>query len=174
MFYRNSDYPKDFSMNRIWLLIPILALCLFLPISASQASSPTIPLPAAKDKCPVCGMLVAKYPDWFTSVTFRDLTSIYFDGTKDFFTFYHNIKKYTPSRDNTSILMITVRDYYHLNQIDARKAYYVMGSDVYSPMGKDFIPFEKYDDAKSFLRDHMGKSILLFHQITPALLKLVE
>jgi nitrous oxide reductase accessory protein NosL len=33
-------------------------------------------------------------------------------------------------------------------------AYYVLGSDIYGPMGRELIPFEKEADAKEFIKDH--------------------
>ena len=28
--------------------------------------------PSPKDRCPVCGMFVAKYPDWVAEIIFKD------------------------------------------------------------------------------------------------------
>ena len=161
-------------MKQFGRLIPIVLFCLLLPLSVVLATPAALPSPAAKDKCPVCGMFVAKYPDWVAIVTFKDSTSLFFDGSKDFFIYYHNMKKYTPARNQTSIATITVRDYYLLKQIDVRKASFVIGSDVYGPMGKELVPFEKTADAIAFLKDHTGKKILTFKDITPAILKSLE
>ena len=61
-----------------------------------------------------------------------------------------------------------------LKNIDARKALFVLGSNVYGPMGKELVPFEKASDAQAFLRDHQGKKVLSFGEITPAILKSLE
>lgn len=161
-------------MRRAGRLMPNMLICLLLSLSTALAAPAAVPAPAAKDKCPVCGMFVAKYPDWVAIVTFKDSTSLFFDGAKDFFTYYHNIKKYTPARDQASIASVTVRDYYLLKQIDARKASFVIGSDVYGPMGKELVPFEKTADAIAFLKDHTGKRILTFKDISPAILRSME
>jgi nitrous oxide reductase accessory protein NosL len=42
----------------------------------------------------------------------------------------------------------------------------VIWSDVYGPMGHEPIPFEKEADAKKFLREHKGKDILMFKDIS--------
>ncbi len=123
-----------------------------MSISAAFAAPPAAPTPAAKDKCPVCGMFVSKYPDWVATVTFKDSTSLYFDGAKDLFTWYNNMQKYTPARKQADITAITVNDYYTLKQIDARQAFFVIGSDVYGPMGKELVPFAKRADAHAFSR----------------------
>jgi nitrous oxide reductase accessory protein NosL len=67
-----------------------------------------------------------------------------------------------------------VKDYYTLNAIDGRKAFYVVGSDVYGPMGQELVPFEKITDAQGFSEDHKGKNILRFGEITPAVLDTLE
>lgn len=149
----------------------MLLFCLMLTFSTALAAPPA---PTAKDKCPVCGMFVSKYPDWVATVVFKDTTTLFFDGAKDFFTYYHNMSKYTPARNQTSISAITVNDYYTLKPINARQAHFVLGSDVYGPMGKELVPFEKAPDAQAFAKDHKGKRVLRFNDITPAILKSME
>ena len=119
-------------------------------------------------------MFVSKYPDWITSITFKDSTALFFDGAKDLFTYYHNMQKYTPGRNQASISAITTKDYYTLKQIDARNASFVIGSDVYGPMGKELIPFANATDAQAFSKDHKGKKILRFSDITTTILKSME
>jgi nitrous oxide reductase accessory protein NosL len=41
-------------------------------------------------------------------------------------------------------------------------------------MGKELVPFGTRADADGFLRDHRGKRILRFGEITPATLKELE
>ncbi len=61
------------------------AILLALMVSLAAAA----PSPTQKDKCPVCGMFVSKYPDWTTIITFKDNSSLFFDGAKDLFIYYH-------------------------------------------------------------------------------------
>ena len=119
-------------------------------------------------------MFVSKYPDWVATVMFKDSTALFFDGAKDFFTYYLNVQKYTPARKQADIVSITVNDYYTLKQVDARQAHYVIGSDVYGPMGKELVPFAKLADAHAFLKDHKGKMVLRFSDVTPRVLKALE
>ena len=108
------------------------------------------------EKCPVCGMFVYKYPRWVAQI-FYSKKHLSFDGVKDMMKYYFNHKK--------SISKILVTDYYSQKVIDARKAYYVLGSDIYGPMGEELIPFIKIDEAKRFRLDHKGKKILKFNDI---------
>ena len=150
-----------------------MLLACMLPVASINITAAAAK-PSAKDKCPVCGMFVSKYPDWVASVTFKDSTVLFFDGTRDFFTWYHNKQKYTPSRNQADIASITVNDYYTLKPVDALQANFVIGSDVYGPMGKELVPFRKLNDAQAFLKDHKGKMVLRFQDITPAILKSLE
>ena len=153
-------------------LVTVFLFSLLMAFPAMAAPNGCFP---SKDaKCPVCGMFVAKYPDWVVSVTFRDATSVFFDGAKDMFTYYLNLKKYSPSRIVGDVAAITVKDYYDLKPMDGRKAFFVLGSDVYGPMGKELIPFRTEADAREFLKDHKGKHIVSFSKVTPALLKTLE
>ncbi len=126
--------------------------------------------PGPKDRCPVCGMFVAKYPNWVTQIHYEDSGKIrFFDGVKDMMVLYFDPERYmAPPRE--AIKNINVKDYYSLSWISAQDAFYVVGSDVYGPMGHELIPFESKDAAESFSKDHHGKEILTFGEITPGLI----
>jgi nitrous oxide reductase accessory protein NosL len=64
-----------------------------------------------------------------------------------------------------NITKMLVTDYYSQKAIDARDAYFVIGSDIYGPMGNELIPFESEADAKSFYMDHRGTKVLKFDEI---------
>jgi copper chaperone NosL len=119
------------------------------------------------EKCPVCGMFVAMFPDWNARIEFKDSTYATFDGAKDMFKYYLNLKKYDPSKSKSDITAISVTDYYSQTSIDAHQAFFVIWSDVYGPMGHEPIPFVKEADAKKFLKGHKGKKILRFKNIGP-------
>ena len=127
--------------------------------------------PSSKDKCPVCGMFVAKYPDFLAQILFKDGSSVFFDGTKDMFKYYFDMRKYNPKKSLADIDFVYVTEYYSLNLIDGYRAFYIAGSNVYGPMGKELIPFEKEADAKEFLKDHKGQSFLKFRDITHETIK---
>ena len=65
--------------------------------------------------------------------------------------------------------MLFRSDYYNLQPIDAKTALYVIGSDVLGPMGHEFVPLANMADAEDFMKEHKGKRILRFDQVTKAL-----
>jgi copper chaperone NosL len=127
--------------------------------------------PSAKDRCPVCGMFVAKYPDFAAQITFKDGSVVFFDGAKDMFKYYLDPAKYVPGRKMGDIGSIYVTDYYALRYFDGLKAYYVLGSDIYGPMGRELIPFEREKEAREFMRDHKGVALLMFRDISGSTIK---
>lgn len=145
------------------------ALIGLLVTAGLAAAAPLPKSPAPRDKCPVCGMFVAKYPDFLGQLHFKDGTVAYFDGTKDLCKFYLDPAAFGSRLKRAEVMAVFVTDYYSLTAIDALPAFYVIGSDVYGPMGRELIPFAKEADAKEFMRDHKGKRILRFREITPAI-----
>ena len=143
----------------------LLAFC--LAFWASFAIAQNVPKPGAKDLCPVCGMLVSKYPNWVAVVTWKDGHAHFFDGSKDMFKFLHDLPKFAPGHKKEEITGIFVTDFYNLERMDARKALFVTGSDVLGPMGHEFVPLANKADADDFLKDHKGKKIIAFDKVTP-------
>ncbi len=153
-----------------WLLAALLAAVLLLPAGIEGAEGSGIEA-SPKDKCPVCGMFVHKYPDFLASILLTDGSRVFFDGPKDLCKYYLNVQKYDPKHRQTDIASIRVKDYYSLAAIDGRKAFYVVGSDVYGPMGNELIPFEKESEAREFMSDHAGKRLLRFGDVAEAVIK---
>ncbi|KFL34270.1 MULTISPECIES: nitrous oxide reductase accessory protein NosL [unclassified Sulfurospirillum] len=125
------------------------------------------------EKCPVCGMFVYKYPKWAARMNYvengKPVTHA-FDGVKDLLKFYHAPSKwgnYTKHKDSELTLLVT--DYYTGDAIDGMKAFYVVGSDVVGPMGKEFIPFKTLSSAQTFMKDHKGLQVVEFSKIDEAL-----
>ncbi len=143
-------------------------------VSVATAEEKRPVQPSKKDKCPVCGMFVYKYPDWVGEILFKDGSMAFFDGAKDLFKYYYNLKKYNPEKGIKDIAAIYVTEYYDMKIIDARSAFFVVGSDVYGPMGKELIPFVSKPDAEAFKKDHKGKRILKFEDIKPGIIKKLD
>lgn len=125
---------------------------------------------AGDERCSVCGMFVAKYDNWIVQIRLTDDRILFFDGVKDMLVFYFDPKQYSSS-EQQEIREIWVRDYYSLRWLAGRDAWYVVGSDVYGPMGKEFIPLASREAAENFKSDHRGEKILAFDEITEELVQ---
>lgn len=152
-------------------LLPVLLLSLACWFPSLQAESLDLPDPGPRDTCPVCGMFVAKYPEWIATVLYRDGHAHHFDGAKDMFKYLLDLPRWAPDHQAENIQAIGVTEYYGLERIDAQTAYYVIGSDVLGPMGHELIPLFSAADAEEYQRDHKGVNILRFQEVT---LKLLE
>lgn len=157
-------------MNKIsfLLLVFLTPLLAFNPITADGEPIDSV---SADSRCPVCGMFVAKYPNWLAQIHYDAPSQTrFFDGPKDMLVFYFAPEQFDgPSRE--TIKDIFVKDYYSLNWVPAKDAFYVVGSDIYGPMGHELIPFASKEAADSFLKDHHGKEVLTFDKITPELVE---
>lgn len=130
--------------------------------------------PGPKDKCPVCGMFVAKFPEWIAVVRFQDGSQAFFDGAKDLFAYLQEPRRYRSSSTPKDVASVWVKDYYRQQMIDARRACFVLGSNILGPMGKELVPCATEVEARTFLKDHAGTRILRFPEVTPEILKALQ
>ncbi len=152
-------------------MIKYLILATLLLLSTSlNAETLDIPAPGLKDTCPVCGMFVAKYPEWIATVLYKGGHAHHFDGAKDLFKYLLDLPKWALGHRAEDMQTIGVTEYYGLTRIPARDAVYVIGSDVLGPMGHELVPFETREDAEEFIDDHIGKRILTFEEVSYSLL----
>jgi nitrous oxide reductase accessory protein NosL len=122
-------------------------------------------------KCPVCGMFVAKYPKWVATMEVEG-RRYYFDGVKDMMKYY--IFDGDFPYDRSHIAKMQVSDYYTLEAIPAKEAFYVLDPDVYGPMGHELIPFKDLKSAKVFMEEHHGKKIVRFGEITDSMVMALD
>lgn len=148
-------------LTKLGTLIFLLSL---LTINASAAD---VKMPDENDRCPVCGMFVAPYPDWIATIVFDDGHQLFFDGCKDLFRYYFKHAKHQGGGELEGVKGIYVSDYYSTRLVPAGEAFYVSGSDVYGPMGHELIPVVGRDLAETFKLDHAGTEIYRFDQISP-------
>ena len=149
-------------------MLQAVSIYLHNPIIANDKTT-MIEVPQ-EAKCPVCGMFVSKFPKWVAQIKIKDGHIHYFDGVKDMMKFYFEPAKYEHNHANNQIEQINVTDYYTLESIDGKNAFYVVGSNVYGPMGEELIPFKNEAQAKKFMADHYGKTLLKFEEIKKEIL----
>jgi nitrous oxide reductase accessory protein NosL len=81
------------------------------------------------------------------------------------FKYLFDVPRYAKGHRAQDIARIGVTEYYEVKRIDARTAWYVIGSDVLGPMGHELIPLASRADAEEFMHDHQGKRILRFDEV---------
>ena len=118
------------------------------------------------EKCQVCGMYLHYYPTWISQINYPKDETYKFDGIKDMMKFYFNNKE--------GITDILVQDYYTLNTLNAKEAFFVLGSDVTGPMGHELIAFSDKKKAMSFALEHKGKAPLSFDEITEYMVRSLD
>jgi hypothetical protein len=76
--------------------------------------------------------------------------------------------------DRSQITDIRVSDYYTLEAIPAKEAYYVLDPDVFGPMGHELVPFKTLKSAQTFKEEHHGKQIVRFDEITDSMVMALD
>ena len=155
--------------ERLAALALLLAFVGFPAPAAEEAPAPRAP--GDRDRCPVCGMFVAPYEAWIAQVIFEDASAVFFDGAKDLFKYLLARDRFLPERRDLEIAATFVTGYYELRPIAAGEAFFVVGSDVYGPMGPELVPHRSRAEAEEFLRDHGGERIVRFDEVTAELLE---
>lgn len=152
---------------RIVMFVAVALLtAAFLPAGAAAA---TVDLPdgAKLDlsvPCPVCGMKPEESKLGPAAAVFKDGKVVGFDAPGDMFRYVLDSKKYGFDAGNVKDLFVT--EHGTKNFIDAKKALYVVGSDVTGDMGPEVVPFSKQEDAEKFKSEHHGKNVAAYVQIT--------
>jgi nitrous oxide reductase accessory protein NosL len=117
------------------------------------------------DNCKTCGMHSLPYSKW--NVTWKNTNQTqWFCSPRCMFIQIHK----TPSLVNPSDSLL-VTDYYTQQRIAAQKAFFVIGSDITSPMGHDFVPLQDEKAATDFMTEHKGKQILRFEEVNNEVIK---
>jgi len=145
--------------------IPVFLFILSL-VAGPAFAGPTAP--TKKDRCPVCGMFVAPYTEWVATISFQDGSNLFFDGCKDLFRYYFDLPEKGDGLSRNQIESIWFTEYYSTRKMKAAEVFFVIGSDVMGPMGKELIPIAGEKAVKIFMRDHKGTEALTFDQIKPA------
>lgn len=129
-------------------------------IQKTQQNSENTESTSVNYDCVHCGMPSQEFPEWhgkFTHVKGQTWTC------SPRCMFLTRLKKEQKFKNLKSIEVI---DYYSQKPINAQKAFYVTGSDVIGPMGADLVPFSEKEAAKEFKKEHQGKEILAFKEVS--------
>ncbi len=146
------------SMPTLKHLLLLMVLAVTTPGAA--AATVDIPPPGPDARCPVCGMHPARFPDWVAAVRFEDGQVHYFDGPRELFKFLNDVPRYAPDKARGDVAAVAVTEHYGGRLVDARKAHFVVGSDLMSPMGHDAVPVATANAARLFMANHGGVAVL--------------
>jgi len=144
----------------------IVGVVLAALITPALAFEPKMPGP--RDRCPVCGMFVAPYPEWIATIVLENGEQVFFDGAKDMFRYYFALPSGQVTRENIQGIFVT--EYYSARYAPVDEVFFVLGSDVYGPMGAELVPVRGRPHAETFMKDYSGNRIVVFDEITPELL----
>ncbi len=159
-----------------------VTLVLAEPVSSVDTAHPAnkayaetvLPGPGKKDRCPVCGMFVYKYPKWAAGIIFKDKTRYFHCCPKCMLHNLNHIKKYQPGKERKDIATVWVTEYYSTQRMEADNVVFVIGTKLVGPMGLDLIPIKRREAADTFLKDYQGENILLLNEITPEVIERVR
>ncbi len=119
--------------------------------------------------CGKCGMYPAKYPRWQSQIIFNDGAMTPFDGCKCMFNFLYAMDKYDTMHSREDVAIAWVKDFDSGTWIRAEETYFVVGSDMLGPMGKELIPFADKAAAMKF-QQGQGGALMQYGDITPDVL----
>jgi nitrous oxide reductase accessory protein NosL len=115
-------------------------------------------------------MRVNTSDDWAAEIYYKDGTKLMFETPGDMLAFYLAPESYHTDAAHSNMAnidRITVKDYQSKQAIDARQATLVFKSRVDGPMGPDFLPFSKREDADAFVAANGGSSVTLAGVASP-------
>lgn len=145
-----------------------VAACVLIVFACQNAQSDVMDLPDGSKldlggMCPVCNMKPTANPLGPAAAVFKDGKVVGFDGARHLFIYVLDSK--THSVDPTAITGLFVTQYGTKNFVDAKKAFFVMDSDLKGNMGSEVVPFATKEDAEKFKADHNGKRVATFGEI---------
>ncbi|MDA8137751.1 MAG: nitrous oxide reductase accessory protein NosL [Desulfobacteraceae bacterium] len=121
-----------------------------------------------QDRCPVCAMFPAKRPQTAAAMVLSDGRTFYFCGNGCLLRAWHASSVYL-NAPQEKIARLVTRDFFSGQSIDARKAWWVAGSDVVGPMGPALVALPSEAEVERFKAQHGGKLVFQLAQMTPEL-----
>ena len=126
--------------------------------------------------CLVRHLKVYKDPQWVAKIELKNGKKVFFSSPKSMFEFYFRPGKWydVGVKDENDFKDILVTDFETLKPVKAKGAFYIYGTNVSGPAGDDLIAFDSYAAAEKFSKEHNGKRILGFRDVSDALIRLIN
>ena len=119
---------------------------------------------------------VYKYPSWVSQITLTNGKILYFCSPKSMIEFYNQpgLRPDVGIKSENDFKEILVTDFATLKPVNAKGAFFVYGSNKISPAGDDLVPFDSFEKAEKFAKEHNGKRVMSFYEIPAALISLLN
>lgn len=118
-----------------------------------------------EDRCPVCGMMVIRYPKYYCAIQLKDASTFYFCTAGCMIRSWLHPGVYLGSEENRLRLPV-VQEYHTGGHTDARNLVFVFGSDIIGPMGPAFVPVRPGAHLAAFKRRHGVTTTFLLNELT--------
>ncbi len=148
------------------MIRPLLLLLTGLGLLAcGRPNAESTPTSAVADHdCRYCGMPSDDYPQYNALALTAEGDSLFFCSTRCL------LLTHLESGQAVNLERLFVTDYYEQEKVAAPQAFFVAGSDVIGPMGRDLIPHASRAAAEEFRQDHRGTAIYPFDSLDLPLL----
>ena len=108
-------------------------------------------------RCEICGMSIDPSSGWRAGASGAS-GPLRFDTPKCLF---------RHSQQRGAVEEPWVTEYYSQERRSAAALFYVVGSDLEGPMGRDLVPVSGAAEAEGFASDHGGDRVLSYREVTP-------
>ncbi len=127
-------------------------------------------------ECLVRHLKVYKDPKWVSKIELSNGKILFFSSPKSMIEFYQQPGKWFDIgvKSESDFKDILVTDFITLKPINAKGAFYVYGGNITSPAGDDLPAFSTYESADKYSKEHKGKRIMNFKDISDALIRLLN
>jgi nitrous oxide reductase accessory protein NosL len=156
-----------FNRTKLVSLLGVLSVLAWGALSGAVAATVDLPDGSKLDleaTCPVCGMKMTHGDVGPAAVVFKDGKVVGFDANGDLFRYVLAPEKY--GFEPSAIKNLYVTDRGTKKFIEAKQAFYVIGTDIEADMGPEPIPFAKKEDAEKFMAEKKGKKVAGYAEVT--------
>ncbi len=135
-------------------------------IEAKRKKKGKIEDPGPEARCPVCGMYPARYPQHRSQLSTADGKRYHFCSSQCLIAFQANPKQYVKDAAKTKSIWVTV--FPDGGYEYGMGLYYLVGSSILGPMGKEALPYRSKVAADKAASENGGK-VVRFKALNPAL-----
>lgn len=136
-------------------------------IEAKRKKKGKITDPGTDERCSVCGMYPVRYPEFRSQLTTSNGQQLHFCSSQCLINFKANPKEYVKNAGKIKSIWVTV--YPDGGSEYAMGLYYLVGSSLMGPMGREALPYRNKSEALESAKKNGGK-VVRFKDLHPALL----